>query len=129
MLDANAAVYISDTAISLDTKQALQTGVAPLENVPDQLKDWHPGSDGKVLDLVHPSLFPLMYGTSRFLRDSTVPLKECANYSGKGDIVPPVADTRNYSSKHQWLPCEVSLDAEGNGFYHQLHQQPPSCGQ
>ena len=36
--------------------------VAPLEDVPDSEKDWHPGSDGLVLDLVHPSLYPIVYG-------------------------------------------------------------------
>lgn len=117
VLDANAAVFISDTAVDHGTKMALRSGVAPLENVRDTLKDWHPGSDGKVLDIVHPSLFPLMYGTSRFLREGTVPLKECAEYSGKGEIVPRAwKEDAPYgcSSKHQWLPCEVSLDDAGN---------------
>jgi len=29
--------------------------------------DWRYGSDGQVLDLIHPSLFPLIYGHSRVL--------------------------------------------------------------
>src|SRR6195952_342862 len=86
VFDANATVYISDTAVSHETKMALRLGVAPLENVRDALKDWHPGSDGKVLDLVHPSLYPLMYGTSRFLREDTVPLNGCARFSGRGEV-------------------------------------------
>ncbi|KAF8993805.1 hypothetical protein BDQ17DRAFT_1392556 [Cyathus striatus] len=32
---------------------------AAAEDVPEDEKDWHPGSDNKVLDLAHPSLFPL----------------------------------------------------------------------
>ncbi len=36
--------------------QALVRGVAILESVPDEEKDWHPGSEHQVLDLVHPSL-------------------------------------------------------------------------
>ena len=38
----------SDSAIPDDLKAALRAAVAPLENVPETLKDWHPGSDGKV---------------------------------------------------------------------------------
>jgi hypothetical protein len=30
--------------------------VNKLSQVPDKDKDWHPGSDGQVLDLVHPSM-------------------------------------------------------------------------
>lgn len=87
VFDANTAVYISDTAVDIDTKMALRAGVAPLENVRDAVKEWHPGSDGKVLDLVHPSLYPLMYGTSRFLREGIVPLEACAQFSGLGGFV------------------------------------------
>ena len=36
--------------------------VSPLEDVPDAEKDRHSGSDNRVLDLVHPSLYPIVYG-------------------------------------------------------------------
>lgn len=117
VLDANAAVYISDTAVDHDTKMALRSGVSPLENVREGLKDWHPGSDGKVLDLVHPSLYPLIYGTSRYLPNAIVPLKDCARYVGQGDVMPTLDEDdvpEGYSSEHQWLPCEVNLDDAGN---------------
>lgn len=119
VLDANAAVYISDTAISDETKSALKSGVAPLENVREDQKDWHPGSDGKVLDLVHPSLFPLMYGRSRYLSRTSVSLKGCVEHTGRGKRVPAInsVDTNDartvYSAKHQWLPCEVRMKANG----------------
>ena len=35
--------------------------MAPLECVPDSEKDWHPGSNGLVLDLDHLSLYPIVY--------------------------------------------------------------------
>lgn len=118
-MDANAAVYISDTAVSQETKTALQSGVVPLEDISDSQKDWHPGSNGKVLDLVHPSRFPLMYGTSKFLAEGKVPLANCADYTGRGETVPPVDISAykwppdEYSYKYQWLPCDVSVDAAG----------------
>lgn len=55
VLDADVAVVKSDAITSEDPKEELKAAVRPLENVPDQLKDWHPGFDEKVLDLVYPS--------------------------------------------------------------------------
>jgi hypothetical protein len=117
VMDANAAVYISDKAVCHDTKIALQLGVAKLEAVPHNQKDWHPGSNGKVLDVVHPSLFPLMYGTSRFLGENKVALETCSAYCALGETVPIQAneneDLYAYSLKHHWLPCDVSVDSAG----------------
>lgn len=116
VMDANAAVYISDTAVRHDTKTALQLGVTRLEAVPEHQKDWHPGSDGKVLDVVHPSLFPLMYGTSKFLREDKVALETCSAYCALGETVPVQrdGDGDGYSMRHQWLPCDVSVDEAGD---------------
>jgi hypothetical protein len=50
---------------SADVQQRLKDAVSVLENVPDVEKDWHPGSDGKVLDLVHPSLYCIVYGQTQ----------------------------------------------------------------
>ena len=72
--DLDATVIKSDTAVSSDLKEALRAAAAPLEAVPDRLKDWHPGSDGKVLDLVHPSLFSLIYGRSKIVSSGVLSL-------------------------------------------------------
>lgn len=60
-------VVKSDATVSPGLKMALQEAVRPLEQIQDVHRDWHPGSDNKVLDLVHPSLFPLVYGRTRIL--------------------------------------------------------------
>ncbi|KZV94711.1 hypothetical protein EXIGLDRAFT_672811 [Exidia glandulosa HHB12029] len=52
----------SDRLIPPEVADALKTAVHVLEDVPDAEKDWHPRADGLVLDLVHPSLYPLVYG-------------------------------------------------------------------
>ncbi|KAJ2933515.1 hypothetical protein H1R20_g3586, partial [Candolleomyces eurysporus] len=115
----NGDVYKSDTAVSEETKLALQKAVRVLEDVPESQKDWHPGSDGKVLDLVHPSMFPLIYGKSKVLpvgaRVTT--LEDCIKRCGEGDVL--TADTSNrleddnaWSDQFQWLPCEVDISGE-----------------
>lgn len=89
VLDAELYLAKSDTIVSEDLVAGLKTAVALLEDVPETKKDWHPGSDGKVLDLLHPSLFPLRYGLTRVLPEGKVPLDGCLNYIGKGEVTKP----------------------------------------
>lgn len=117
---------ISDCALSDEFREELNEGVKVLEDVPDNLKDWHPGSDGKVLDLVHPSLFPLVYGRTRVLDNGErVALSDTVSFCGKGKVIPVPAHENEkkpntyygrwslsrsvYSTKFQWLPSEVDI--------------------
>ncbi|KAF7185849.1 hypothetical protein HII31_12722 [Pseudocercospora fuligena] len=126
-IDAERTVYKSDVCISDELKAQLKSSVASLEDLPKDQKDWHPDSDEKVLDLVHPSLYPLVYGRSQALLEGTVPLEGCEKYIGKGVIVPVPekehlqvkqfsglstwrsGEQHFYSSRFQWLPCEVAF--------------------
>ncbi|KAI4729148.1 hypothetical protein E4T49_03003 [Aureobasidium sp. EXF-10728] len=133
VLDSEWAVVKSDSIISGELKEELKKAIAPLEEVPADAKDWHPGSNEQVLDLVHPSLFPLIYGRSRILPDSTMGLEDCIQNSGKGEIVPIPSDddcklgqqihwlatvgqgqTDYWSNRFQWLPSNVAF-TEGDG--------------
>ncbi|KAI9795316.1 MAG: hypothetical protein M1833_007228 [Piccolia ochrophora] len=117
----------SDRAIPQELEEALVQACLSLENVPENAKDWHPHSDQKVLDLVHPSLYPLIYGRSRILR-GPLDLKDCISRAGEGEVIAvpseqdgkhPSPGTRSrkdglYSRKFQWLPCEVAFLEGGN---------------
>ncbi|KAI8810849.1 hypothetical protein BJ742DRAFT_798949 [Cladochytrium replicatum] len=48
--------------VSTTLRTKLISEIKILEDVPDFKKDWHPGSDDKVLNLVHPALFPICFG-------------------------------------------------------------------
>jgi hypothetical protein len=126
----NGDVVKSDTAVSEATKKSLQSAVKVLEDIPEIYKDYHPGSDGQVLDLVHPSLFPLIYGRSRVLEDTLIGLDDCLQSTGRGIVVPIRAEKEQeqsnnqrrgyyrsnadppYSMNFQWLPCEVDIAGE-----------------
>ncbi|KAH6566236.1 hypothetical protein BASA62_006820 [Batrachochytrium salamandrivorans] len=54
--------FVMDHGVPDSVYKSLIHGVAILEDVPDYKKDWHPGTDNMVLDLIHPSLFCLVYG-------------------------------------------------------------------
>ncbi|KAG5762781.1 hypothetical protein H9Q72_009110 [Fusarium xylarioides] len=116
VMDYTSAAIKTDNLIPKDLRDALIAAVSPLENVPEEHKDWHPGSDGKVLDIVHPSLWPLVYGRSLILPDKRINLKEALSHCGKGVVVPVVDDSdvskfhhRAFSKRFQWLPCDVDL--------------------
>jgi hypothetical protein len=118
----DSGVNKSDTAVPAETAAALREAVKMLEDVPN--KDWHPGSDEKVLDLVHPSLFQLVYGRSRVLKEP-IALDKCIEYSGAGDVLPePTDHGSKWSQKFQWLPCDVDLQTgkpEIKSYINNLH--------
>lgn len=141
-MDYSAAAVKSDRLIPDDLRHALTAAVAPLEDVPDDRKDWHPGSGGKVLDLVHPSLWPLRYGRSRILSDKRIGLHDALEHSGLGVIIPsPHPFELNWDSwdtwdgirvpslsrRFQWLPCDVVVREDGtvkiDSYINNLHPQ------
>ncbi|KAK3904108.1 hypothetical protein C8A05DRAFT_13993 [Staphylotrichum tortipilum] len=127
VLDSELTVVKSDSAVSKDIQDALRAGVRPLEDVPDHLKDWHPFQEDTVLDLVHPSLFPVVWGLTRALEEDTVPLENCAAFTGKGVVTPAYTPPPKPASpgwtwrpeaprlwgSFQWLPAQVELAADG----------------
>ncbi|KAK2007608.1 hypothetical protein LZ32DRAFT_632174 [Colletotrichum eremochloae] len=118
VFDATTAVIKADNIIPLEVKEKLKKGVAALEDVQEHEKDWHPGSDGKVLDLVHPSLCPLVYGVSRIVPDKRISLEDSLNACGTGQTIPvpekkpadPSSREGLFSYKFQWLPCEIDIE-------------------
>ncbi|MEU7062675.1 DUF4246 domain-containing protein [Streptomyces sp. NPDC046161] len=94
-------VWQSDTLVEDELGSRLREAVRVLEQVPEAEQDWHPGSDGQVLDLVHPSLFCLVRevsgGPERAWQNPT------DHYS-----------KYEFSEKFQWLPTDVDVSTEGD---------------
>ncbi|KAJ7477300.1 hypothetical protein B0H11DRAFT_2030637 [Mycena galericulata] len=103
------AIWYSDRLISSDVSDSLRAAIATLEDVPVELKDWHPGSNEQVLDLVHPSLYPIVYGRTRF-----------SEASGSALVEPPEhADTEEFSEQALseqfcWLPSDFAVHDNGS---------------
>ncbi len=93
-------VWQSDTLIDDALRSRLREAVRVLEEVPEEELDRHPGSDGQVLDLVHPSLFCLVRevsgGPERAWR---APTGHYAKYE--------------FSERFQWLPTDVEVGDDG----------------
>ncbi|QES47253.1 DUF4246 domain-containing protein [Streptomyces venezuelae] len=94
-------VWQSDTLVDDRLGSRLREAVRVLEDVPEADRDWHPGSGGQVLDLVHPSLFCLVREVSgapeRAWRNPT-------NHYSKYE----------FSERFQWLPTDVDVSEDGD---------------
>ena len=115
--------------VPAELADSLRECVRVLEDVPEHAKDWHPGSDEKVLDLVHPSLFPLIYGRSKALSSGTVPLEGCGRFIGTGDTVDNLDESDKVHQielswedsislkawgSFQWLPSNIHFSEDGS---------------
>ncbi|KAK4074422.1 hypothetical protein Purlil1_12962 [Purpureocillium lilacinum] len=96
--------------------------------------DWHPGSNGLVQNLVHPSMYPFIFDRSPFIQDEVVGVSNALDLVGQGESVkgqsPPVDrydPGRSYYSvgsgqvepwfwsyTYQWLPANVQLRQDGS---------------
>ncbi|KAK6359800.1 hypothetical protein TWF696_000937 [Orbilia brochopaga] len=122
------SVWRADGLIEDELRKELIDAVATLENVSEEEKDWHPGSNGQVLDLVHPSLWPVIYNRSVSLIDGQpiAPPTDCSNdadeYEEDSEDHGYRSSRRNnddtralngYSDKFCWLPSEFEVGADG----------------
>ncbi|KAF9926699.1 hypothetical protein FBU30_003775 [Linnemannia zychae] len=110
-----------DGLVPVALKNRLLACVKKLEDVPAHKKDWHPGSSMRVLDLVHPSLYPFIAGRTRVTSVEAIPALE---YIGKGEIMAEAPIKRHkqstyysadgfHSKKFQWLPTDFDVTSDG----------------
>lgn len=86
-----------------------------------------------VQDLVHPSMYPLVHGRSRIMKDEAVGVNDAIEkWAGKGEIIPLGAErhggTRDatwgyqgsnagryyyWSNTYQWLPANMAFQEDG----------------
>ncbi|MFF9624909.1 DUF4246 domain-containing protein [Streptomyces griseosporeus] len=93
-------VWQSDALVDDKLRSRLHEAVRVLEEVPDAEKDWHPGSGGQVLDLVHPSLFCLVREVSG------APERAWQNPTDR-------YSKHEFSERFQWLPTDVDVSDDG----------------
>ncbi|KAM0544342.1 hypothetical protein ACHAPJ_011878 [Fusarium lateritium] len=133
-IDAWATAVKSDTSIDEPLHHHLQAAFAKLKEDQKDNPDWHPRTSEMVQDLVHPSLYPLVYGRSRVLQDEVVGVEDAIDrWSGKGEIIPqestiiPANNARRrfypdenkanesfWSDTYQWLPSNFKFQDDGS---------------
>ncbi|TFK53677.1 hypothetical protein OE88DRAFT_1626555 [Heliocybe sulcata] len=111
-------VYQSYNLISPELREALLRGASVLESVPEAEKDWHPGSNNQVLDLIHPSLNCLRIGKSLVRNPATGSLyvPSVDEYiDAREDLghTPFSSTPYSLSRQFQWLPTDFSVSETG----------------
>ncbi|KAI9216901.1 hypothetical protein BC828DRAFT_281617, partial [Blastocladiella britannica] len=93
-------------------------------------KDWHPRAKNQVLDLVHPSLFPLKYEHTRVV-DESLAARSVAESVARiglnvGDTLEP-SDNQYASENFQWLPAEIAVsdDSQSAGWVSYINNLHP----
>ncbi|KAK3386423.1 hypothetical protein B0H63DRAFT_467769 [Podospora didyma] len=135
-LDATFSIAKSDVIVPTELRDELRNAFARLQKDQASRPDWHPNTNETVQDLVHPSMYPLVYGRSRFIDDEVVGVEGAIDkWAGKGEVIPrqPEAPTQPrdpysfvynsggtqidpsyWSSVYQWLPANFEF-TEGGG--------------
>ena len=135
-LDACMSVVKSDSLISTELHSRLLQGFNKLIFDQSEAPDWHPGTNDMVLDLVHPSMYPLVYGNSKVFEEEQVGIENAIQtWSGKGQNIekdkygewrwdtkrkdwgysgPDVAfEDDCWNDTYQWLPANVAFEDDG----------------
>jgi hypothetical protein len=134
-LDASATVAKSDSLVSVSLREELKLAFDRLQRDQGDSPDWHPGSNDMVLDLVHPSMHPLVYGRTRVLEDEVVGVDDAIyKWAGKGEVLQKQTNGLTWSSSdaaftasspwsipdsywsdtYQWLPANMAFQDDGS---------------
>ncbi|KAF8198398.1 hypothetical protein K438DRAFT_2016443 [Mycena galopus ATCC 62051] len=109
------AIWYSDRLVPNDVLERLKSAAKELEDVPEDKKDWHPRSNKQVLDLVHPSLYCVVYGRTHAylpgepqITENFVPVHSPEPASKFRSI--DFLTSRDFS----WMPSDFTVDSEGS---------------
>ncbi|KAJ2644200.1 hypothetical protein GGF44_000756 [Coemansia sp. RSA 1694] len=131
-LSAADGVWFSDSLIDTATTNELKEYAAILESTPSRQKDWHPDDRSRMLNLIDPSLFPLIYSRSKLCRQPCASPQTALNPEAPGEFPGSrnkwheVLKGSDYyipirirwhlqcaSDKFSWLPSEFRVADDG----------------
>ncbi|KAF7361404.1 hypothetical protein MSAN_01173500 [Mycena sanguinolenta] len=115
------AIWYSDRLISQGVLERLRSAVKTLEDIPEEKKDWHPGTNKQVLDLVHPSLYCVVYGRTHAylpgkprIAANFLPVRAPESTS-ESTLESTSESTSDFRSKvFSWMPSDFTVDSEGS---------------
>jgi hypothetical protein len=120
----------SDRLVSAGLHKQLHDAFETLLKHQSAYPDWHPGSNGLVQDLVHPSMYPLVYGCTKVIRTEVVGLNDAIDkWAAKGFVIRKRSSSFDragryrlgegvpydyWSDTYQWLPSNVVFQDDGS---------------
>ncbi|KAJ2452443.1 hypothetical protein GGF42_004031 [Coemansia sp. RSA 2424] len=131
-LSAADGVWFSDSLIDTATTNELKNYAAILESTPSHQKDWHPVGESRMLNLIDPSLFPLIFSRSKLCRQPCASPQAALNPGAPGEFpgsrdewhealrgsdyyIPPLSYRymRSVFGRFSWLPSEFRVADDG----------------
>lgn len=116
-------VYKSDTIIPHALMVTLQGSLIRLERLSKRNLGDNP--TGPEFSIVDPCQYPLVFGLTKYYSSAMSNLESCIRLSGRGMsnrslLAPDVNGSLNgtyqienaWSTKYQWLPCDISFDEQ-----------------
>lgn len=133
LFETSAAVFKQD--LSEDFRLSVAAALAPLETeaLGDKRNRWQPGHNDTNLKTVQPSLYAVDFERTHVLLDHIITVNDCLESIGSGQVIAkemmgrnmPLATRGALSTRFQWLPTDVTLDAEGKshliGYLNNIH--------
>jgi hypothetical protein len=133
-MEGSASIAKSDVLVTEQLHEALRSAFDTLKSDQQASPDWHPNSNSMVQDLVHPSMYPLVYGRTRAFQEECVGVRNAiSTWAGKGSVVPPeqkiyIEDENRWdyenignsipsnfwSNTYQWLPANFAFQSDGS---------------
>ncbi|ONH66703.1 hypothetical protein BON22_3575 [Cyberlindnera fabianii] len=110
VMECDDRIVSSVTAIDETTRHKFVQQVQSLHDSFGEEIDYHPGSKNQVIDLIHPSLFPVQYGTT-VTKDDKGDYK-IAEFSSDIPMAKDMTENSEFgvSKKFQWLPTPLTLN-------------------
>ena len=121
----------SDTLVSPELHEDLLSAFEKLIADSSESPDWHPKSNDMVLDLVHPSMYPLVYGQSKVYKEEVVGIGNAIALSGTGEVIEKdkygewswrkraytgsdaETGSHEWNDTYQWLPTNLEFQDDG----------------
>ncbi|KAH8890666.1 hypothetical protein GQ53DRAFT_747386 [Thozetella sp. PMI_491] len=139
VFDTSRGVIVkSDTVVAPQLHSDLKAAFHRLIEDQSGNVDWHPRSNDVVRNLVHPSMYPLIYGRSAYLKHESVGVEDAVDrWAGLGEVLPKEekdsepADAYSHlfspryrpggseippnywSETYQWLPANLAIQQDG----------------
>jgi hypothetical protein len=119
--ETSSRIIKSDRLVDEKLMEELRIAVEPLLN--NSLREWRPDSNEQMLDLIDPSMYPLIFGKTRVLESDKIEVHDFLKFYGKPfhlqsqDVKEYWSDWhyQSYKSKYfQWLPTDVSFKRDGS---------------
>ncbi|WOO80290.1 uncharacterized protein LOC62_03G003804 [Vanrija pseudolonga] len=129
----------SAAAFKLDLPEDFRLSVAEAlvrleaEALEDKGNRWQPGHNDTNLKIVQPSLYAVDFEQTHVLQDRIITVHDCLESIGSGQVIAKerrgrisfLATRGALSTRFQWLPTDVTLDAEGKshiiGYLNNIH--------